>query len=68
MQFSNVIKTIFFQQADWIIPSHHPPEEWPDWGRIEVENFDLRYREQLPLVLKDMNCTISGTEKVRVFM
>ena len=53
-------------QADWIISSHRPPGEWPNQGRIEIERFDLRYREQLPLVLRDVNCVIGAKEKVRV--
>ena len=56
----------FSSQADWIILAHRPPEEWPHQGRIEIENFELRYREQLPLVLKDMNCAIREKEKVCV--
>ena len=57
---------IYAIQADWIISSHRPPDEWPQQGRIEIERFDLRYREQLPLVLKDINGTIEAREKVRV--
>ena len=53
-------------QADWIIPSHRPPEEWPHQGRIEMENFELRYRDHLPLVLRDINCAIAVREKVSV--
>lgn len=55
---------IYVFQADWIIPSHRPPSEWPHQGKVEIEHFDLRYREQLPLVLKDINCTIGAREKV----
>lgn len=53
-------------QADWIIPSHRPPDEWPHQGRIEIERFNLRYREQLPPALKDINCAIGAKEKVSV--
>ena len=31
-----------------------------------MENFNLRYREKLSLVLRDMNCAIRDKEKVRV--
>ena len=57
---------IYALQADWVISFHRPPDEWPDQGRIEIERFDLRYREQLPLVLKDISCAIGAKEKVRV--
>ena len=53
-------------QADWVIPSHQPLSDWPHQGRIEIEQFDMRYREQLPLVLKDSNCAIEPREKVSV--
>ena len=33
---------------------------------MEIEQFDLRYREKLPLVLKNINCAIGAKEKVRV--
>ena len=61
-----VVLIIYAIQADWIISSHRPPDEWPQQGRIEIERFDLRYREQLPLVLKYINCTIGAKEKVSV--
>ena len=57
---------IYASQADWVIPSHRPPDEWPHQGRVEIERFDLRYREQLPVVLKDINCAIGAKEKVSV--
>ena len=61
-----IVLIIYAMQADWIISSHRPPGEWPHQGRIEIERFDLRYREQLPLVLRDVNCVIGAKEKVRV--
>ena len=53
-------------KADWIIPSHRPPEEWPHQGKIEIENFELRYRENLPRTLKNLSCFIEKEEKVSV--
>lgn len=54
------------REAEWIIPSHRPPSDWPHQGRVEIEHFDMRYREQLPLVLKDINCIIGAREKVGI--
>lgn len=54
------------REAEWIIPSHRPPSDWPRQGRVEIEHFDMRYREQLPLVLKDINCIIGAREKVGI--
>jgi len=51
-------------QADWIIPNRRPPDEWPYSGKIVMEEFDLKYREGLPLVLKQITCDIRPGEKV----
>jgi len=52
-------------QADWIIPNRRPPDEWPYSGKIVMEEFDLKYREGLPLVLKQITCHIRPGEKVQ---
>ena len=62
--FPHIITAVL--QADWTIPSMRPSAEWPHQGRIQMENFDLRYREQLPLVLKGINCAFEVREKVSV--
>ena len=51
-------------QAEWIIHDNRPPDEWPGEGNIIVEEFDLKYREGLPLVLKQISCDIKAGEKV----
>lgn len=51
-------------QAEWIIPDSRPPDGWPQNGNITFQDFDLRYREGLPLVLKNINCVITPGEKV----
>lgn len=43
-----------------------PPENWPDKGSITFDNVQMRYRENTPLVLKGMDFTINGGEKVGV--
>ena len=42
-----------------------PSDEWPHQERIVMENFDVRHRENLPLVLKGINCAIATREKVK---
>lgn len=41
-----------------------PPPTWPDKGDIKFTNVELRYREGLPLVLKDISFQINAGEKV----
>ncbi|CAI6003346.1 unnamed protein product, partial [Closterium sp. NIES-64] len=48
------------------IPSHRPPSSWPDRGAITFENLQIRYRPDLPLVLKGVSLQINGGEKVGV--
>ncbi|KAJ3208864.1 Multidrug resistance-associated protein 1 [Dinochytrium kinnereticum] len=39
------------------------PESWPQKGRIEFENVEMRYRDELPLVLKGISFSIEAGEK-----
>ena len=41
-------------------------ENWPQEGKIEAHDFKLRYRPNLPLVLKGLNFDIKGGERVGV--
>lgn len=42
------------------------PESWPGKGEIEFENVELRYREELPLVLRGVNLMVRSGEKMGV--
>ncbi|KAL6722375.1 ATP-binding cassette transporter yor1 [Lecanora helva] len=39
-----------------------PPSSWPPNGSIDFENVELRYRPELPLVLKSLTLSIHGGE------
>lgn len=43
-----------------------PPEHWPSHGVLVVRNLRLRYRPQLPLVLKGLTFTTSAGERLGV--
>lgn len=45
---------------------NNPPPSWPQKGHIEFRNVKLRYRESLPLVLKDVSFDIKPGEKVGI--
>lgn len=51
-------------QAPWRIEEMAPSSTWPQVGRVEFRDFGLRYRDDLDLVLKHINVTIEGGEKV----
>eukprot|EP00899_Mesostigma_viride_P024421 jgi/Mesvir1/5163/Mv15301-RA.2 len=53
-------------EAPLIIEGNRPPPEWPHRGDVEVEHLSMRYRKDLPLVLKDVNIFIDGGDKVGV--
>ncbi|XP_053413290.1 multidrug resistance-associated protein 1 isoform X3 [Nycticebus coucang] len=54
------------KEAPWQIQETAPPSTWPQEGRVEFRNYSLRYREDLDLVLKHINITINGGEKVGI--
>ena len=51
-------------QADRIIPESRPTRDWPEQGVVKFDNFQLRYRDGLPLVLKGISVIIKPAEKV----
>lgn len=54
------------QEAEWEIPEKKPPEYWPEQGVVEFNKYSTRYREGLDLVVKDIDCKISGGEKIGI--
>lgn len=42
------------------------PKNWPEYGKVQFKNFDVRYREGLDLVLRNLSFVINGTEKVGI--
>ena len=42
------------------------PPDWPATGSVTFKNFSLRYRDELPLVVKDLSCSVAGGEKIGV--
>lgn len=39
---------------------------WPERGEVEFRNYSTRYRPNLPLVIKNLSCTIKSGEKVGI--
>ncbi|XP_046891464.1 multidrug resistance-associated protein 5 [Hypomesus transpacificus] len=48
------------------IKNKAPPPDWPQEGEVVFDRTDLRYRDNLPLVLKKISCTIRPKEKVGI--
>ena len=45
-------------------PTLRPPSNWPSKGEIVLNNMELQYGNDPP-VLKDINCVFHAAEKVR---
>ncbi|NXN86769.1 MRP1 protein, partial [Bombycilla garrulus] len=54
------------KEAEWRIEQTAPASTWPEEGKVEFRGYGLRYREDLDLVLKNINVTISGGEKIGI--
>ncbi|XP_039477578.1 canalicular multispecific organic anion transporter 1-like isoform X2 [Oreochromis aureus] len=52
-------------EADWVTDTR-PPHMWPEAGRVQFENFKVRYRPELDLVLHGITCDIDSTEKIGI--
>ncbi|XP_058846425.1 ATP-binding cassette sub-family C member 5-like isoform X2 [Acipenser ruthenus] len=48
------------------IKNKAPPKGWPHEGEIVFDNTEMRYRENLPLVLKKVSFTIRAKEKIGI--
>ncbi|XP_030837858.1 multidrug resistance-associated protein 5 isoform X2 [Strongylocentrotus purpuratus] len=53
-------------EAPESIPSSLPASGWPSKGEIKISDYRMRYREKLPLVLKDVRCTIQAGQKIGI--
>jgi len=51
-------------EARDIIRNNRPDPKWPSKGAIVFNNYSARYREGLPLVLKNINVQIKPKEKI----
>ncbi|XP_065205454.1 multidrug resistance-associated protein 1-like [Planococcus citri] len=54
------------QEAAWKIPNEPVPQNWPSKGDIAFQDFQVRYRNGLDLVLKGISFFINGGEKVGI--
>uniref|UniRef100_A0A8C2XRX4 Uncharacterized protein n=1 Tax=Cyclopterus lumpus TaxID=8103 RepID=A0A8C2XRX4_CYCLU len=52
-------------EAKWVTDTR-PPEKWPEKGRLQFDNYKVRYRPGLDLVLHGITCDIDSTEKIGI--
>ncbi|KAJ1420288.1 P-loop containing nucleoside triphosphate hydrolase [Sesbania bispinosa] len=49
-----------------IVEDNRPPSSWPSKGRIDLQELEIRYRPNAPLVLKGITCTFKEGNRVGV--
>ncbi|KAL4194344.1 hypothetical protein AMTRI_Chr05g58880 [Amborella trichopoda] len=49
-----------------IVDDHRPPHSWPVKGRIDLQDLNIKYRLDSPLVLKGITCTFEAGKRVEV--
>lgn len=54
------------QEADWVGKDHRPREDWPEEGAVTFQDYGMRYREGLDLVLQGISCDVKGGETVGI--
>nr|CAD7454509.1 unnamed protein product [Timema tahoe] len=54
------------QEAAWELNNRLVSEDWPTHGVLEFRDYQLRYREDLDLVLNGINFTLQSGEKVGI--
>nr|XP_046244081.1 multidrug resistance-associated protein 5 [Scatophagus argus]XP_046244082.1 multidrug resistance-associated protein 5 [Scatophagus argus]XP_046244083.1 multidrug resistance-associated protein 5 [Scatophagus argus] len=54
------------QEAPARVKGCAPPADWPQQGEVVLREVDMRYQENLPLVLNRISCTIRPKEKVGI--
>ncbi|XP_069069026.1 ATP-binding cassette sub-family C member 5 isoform X2 [Pleurodeles waltl] len=64
-RISHYIKTLALE-APARIKNKPLPADWPQEGEVVFENAEMRYRENLPLVLKKVSFTIKPKEKIGI--
>lgn len=53
-------------EAPPVIEDTRPPSSWPEEGTIEIMDLKVRYKENLPVVLRGVTCTFPGGKKVGI--
>ncbi|CAL8127718.1 unnamed protein product [Prunus armeniaca] len=51
-------------EAPEIVEGNRPPANWPDVGKVEIQNLQIRYRTDTPLVLRGISCIFEGGHKI----
>ncbi|KAK2366481.1 ABC transporter C family member [Trifolium repens] len=53
-------------EAEEIVEGNRPPTNWPDAGKVEINDLKIRYRSDGPLVLHGITCTFKAGHKIGI--
>ncbi|KAJ1388456.1 P-loop containing nucleoside triphosphate hydrolase [Sesbania bispinosa] len=53
-------------EAPEVIEGNRPPVNWPVAGRVEIDELQIRYRPDAPLVLRGITCTFEGGHRIGI--
>uniref|UniRef100_A0A673VW37 ATP-binding cassette sub-family C member 5 n=1 Tax=Salmo trutta TaxID=8032 RepID=A0A673VW37_SALTR len=65
-RFTSVERIHHYIEAPARIKNKAPPPDWPQEGEVVFDGTEMRYRDNLPLVLKNLSCTIQPKEKIGI--
>jgi ABC-type bacteriocin/lantibiotic exporter with double-glycine peptidase domain len=54
------------QEPPHEIPDAKPAASWPSEGKLEIKDAFLKYRPELPTVLKGLSMNVEGGEKIGI--
>lgn len=54
------------QEAPHIVPNTKPSASWPASGRVELKSLAMKYRPELPPVLKGIDLSVQSGEKIGI--
>ncbi|KAL6884637.1 hypothetical protein ACP4OV_010573 [Aristida adscensionis] len=61
LQFSNIPS-----ESPLMIEEYRPMETWPCYGTIEIDDLQIKYNHDMPMVLNGITCTFPGERKIGV--
>ncbi|KAJ9539613.1 hypothetical protein OSB04_026119 [Centaurea solstitialis] len=53
-------------EAPVVIEKNRPPTNWPNVGKVDIQDLQIRYRPDSPLVLRGVTCTFQGGHKIGI--
>ncbi|KAM7463735.1 hypothetical protein LguiA_031856 [Lonicera macranthoides] len=53
-------------EAPEVIEENRPPVNWPDVGKVDIQDLQIKYRPNAPLVLRGISCTFEGGHKIGI--